>query len=188
MRATQDVRAGLIDFWTYHEIQGTPNIGTPPPIPLPPIEPPPQFGADGVTPLVMFMLTQGLQMQMGMQAILGGMGGGGGPLAGGDPNAPDGGGGQPGGTGMGGGMPMAIPPYTDPQTGRTFILDPLSGSVLELRIPQTIVERLQAQQMLGIGLTVSPQGRKASGQEPPKSEQKSDGKGGSRSTTTESRK
>lgn len=148
MRATQEVRAGLLDFWSYHEVNGTPNVGAPPAIPLTPLEPPPATGPDGITPFPLFMLGQGLQsMQMG------------GP----------------------------IPQYTDPVTGRTFVLDPASGQIQELRVPNTITERLQAQQLLGIGLTVSPQGRKASGQAPPKTETKHDEPGG-RQTTTESRK
>lgn len=77
---------------------------------------------------------------------------------------------------------MAPPQFTDPATNRTFVLDPASGQLLELRVPTTITERLQAQAMLGIGQTASPAGRKASGQEPPKSETKSDG----RQTITES--
>ena len=72
--------------------------------------------------------------------------------------------------------------------GRLIILDPMSGQILELRTPLTITERLQAQQILGIGLTVSAAGRKSSGDQPPKSESKSDGEGGSRQTVSESRK
>lgn len=78
----------------------------------------------------------------------------------------------------------APPQYTDPATGRTFLLDPMGGQLLELRIPTTVTERLQAQALLGIGQTVSPVGRKASGEAPPKQEEKSDG----RSTITESKK
>ena len=70
---------------------------------------------------------------------------------------------------------QALPQYTDPQTARSFILDPASGQLLELRIPTTITERLQAQGLLGIGLTQSPVGRKASGEAPPQAEQKPDG-------------
>jgi hypothetical protein len=46
---------------------------------------------------------------------------------------------------------------------------------MELRIPQTVTERLMAQAQLGIGQTTSPAGRKASGQEAPQLKQKSDG-------------
>jgi hypothetical protein len=82
----------------------------------------------------------------------------------------------------------APPQYTDPQTKRTFTLDLASGQLLELRIPNTVTERLIAQQLMGIGQTTNPAGRKASGQEPPKQETQSDGQGGSRSTIRESRK
>ncbi len=77
---------------------------------------------------------------------------------------------------------MAPPQFTDPDSNRTFTLNVQSGQILEVRIPTTVTERLQAQALLGIGQTVSPVGRKASGQAPPKAEQKSDG----RSTVSES--
>jgi hypothetical protein len=77
---------------------------------------------------------------------------------------------------------MAPPQFTDPTTNRTFTLDTGTGQILEIRIPTTVTERLQAQTLLGIGQTVSPAGRKASGQSPPEQEQKSDG----RTTITES--
>jgi hypothetical protein len=80
-----------------------------------------------------------------------------------------------------GAMPM--PQYTDQASGRTFTMD-MSGQIMELRVPVTVTERLQAQAQMGIGQTVSPAGRKASGQEPPQQEEKSDG----RSTITESKK
>lgn len=83
---------------------------------------------------------------------------------------------------------QALPQYTDPATNRTFVLNPGSGQLLELRIPTTVTERLQAQQLLGIGLTENPAGRKATGGAPPQQEQKSDGNGGSRQTITESKK
>lgn len=69
-----------------------------------------------------------------------------------------------------------------------FIFDPATGQVLEMRIPLTVTERLMAQQLMGIGMTENPAGRKASGGAPPKQETKSDGEGGSRTTTTESKK
>lgn len=46
---------------------------------------------------------------------------------------------------------------------------------LEFRVPITITERLMAQAQLGIGMTQSPVGRKASGEAPPEIEQKGDG-------------
>lgn len=67
-------------------------------------------------------------------------------------------------------------------TGK-YTLDPMSGQWLEIRQPITVTERLIAQNMLGLGLTENPAGRKASGQAPPKQETKSDG----RTTMTESR-
>src|SRR5262245_9337546 len=79
---------------------------------------------------------------------------------------------------------MPLPQYQDPSTGRTFQMDPSSGQILEVRVPVTVTERLQAQAMMGIAQTVSPAGRKATGQEPPQQETKSDG----RSTITESKK
>jgi hypothetical protein len=83
------------------------------------------------------------------------------------------------------GMPMAAPPqYQDPETQKTYTLDPASGQILEIRAPTTITERLIAQNQMGIGVAVNPAGRKASGQEPPQQETKSDG----RQTTTESSK
>jgi hypothetical protein len=85
-----------------------------------------------------------------------------------------------------GAMP-SLPQYSDPVTGRTFTLDPASGQLLEIRVPTTVTERLSAQQMLGIGQTVSPSGRKASGQSPPQQETKNDEPGG-RQTITESPK
>jgi hypothetical protein len=79
---------------------------------------------------------------------------------------------------------MPLPQYTDPTSNRTFTVDQAGGQIMELRVPVTVTERLQAQSMLGIGQTVSPAGRKASGQEAPQQETKSDG----RSTITESKK
>lgn len=61
----------------------------------------------------------------------------------------------------------------------------MPGSFLEMRSPVTITERLMAQQMLGIGMTQNPAGRKASGGDSPKVEDKD---GGSRTTVTESEK
>ena len=93
-------------------------------------------------------------------------------------------------------MPLPpLQPPTDPQelaagllTGK-YLPDPMKpGQVLEMRTPMTITERLAAQQMMGIGMTVNPAGRKASGQEAPQMEEKSDGDGGTRQTITESDK
>jgi hypothetical protein len=77
------------------------------------------------------------------------------------------------------GMPQA--PLQDP-SGKAYTFDPASGMLLEIRSPTTIVERLQAQALLGIGMVANSAGRKASGQESPEMEQKSDG----RTTVTES--
>jgi hypothetical protein len=52
----------------------------------------------------------------------------------------------------------------------------------------TVTERLMAQQLLGIGMTENPAGRKASGQESPSFEEKKDETGAPRQTVTESPK
>lgn len=79
---------------------------------------------------------------------------------------------------MGTPPPMQLPPADwDPEE------HPNEEPPLVWRIPRTVTERLQAQQQMNIGQTVSPAGRKASGQAPPKLEQKSDG----RTTVSESR-
>jgi hypothetical protein len=115
----QLARMGYLDFWTLHESLETPNVGNPPPIPLPPLQP--------IT----------------------------------DPNV----------LGMGLATGQIVP-------------DPMrQGQFLEVRTPMTVTERLQAQQMLGIGMTENPAGRKASGQEAPEIEDKGD-----RTTVTESPK
>lgn len=119
----QLARMGYLDFWSLHEALETPNVGTPPPIPLPPLQPP--------DPTVLLTM-----------AANGGM---------------------------------------DP-TGK-YMMDPMSGQVMELRVPMTVTERLIAQQMMGIGMTENPAGRKASGQEAPEIEDKGD-----RTTVTESSK
>jgi hypothetical protein len=66
-----------------------------------------------------------------------------------------------------------------------FVIDPMSGQVLEIRVPQTITERLMAQQQLGIASTVNPAGRKATAQAPPNLQQKSDQQGAPRPTVAE---
>ena len=120
----QLARMGYLDFWTLHESLETPNIGTPPPMPLPPLQMPDD-------PAVLLM---------GLQA------------------------------------------------GK-FIPDPQRpGQFLEIRTPLTVTERLIAQQMMGIGMTENPAGRKSSGQQAPKAETKADGAGGARQTITESPK
>jgi len=63
-----------------------------------------------------------------------------------------------------------------------YTLDPASGQLLEIREPMTVTERLIAQAQLGIGMAENAPGRKATGQAPPKMEQKGDG----RTTVTES--
>jgi hypothetical protein len=40
MEAFQMARMGYMDFWTFHERMETPNVGTPPPIPLPALDQP----------------------------------------------------------------------------------------------------------------------------------------------------
>ena len=75
----------------------------------------------------------------------------------------------------------------DPTSGKTYLVDLIGGQILELRVPTTITERLQAQQLLGIGMVANAQGRKATNEEPPKTETKGDKPGG-RTTTTTSRK
>jgi hypothetical protein len=120
----QLARMGYLDFWTLHESLETPNIGTPPPIPLPPLQMPDD-------PAVLLM---------GLQA------------------------------------------------GK-FLPDPQRpGQFLEIRTPITVTERLIAQQLLGIGMTENPAGRKSSGQQAPKSEEKKDETGAPRQTITESPK
>jgi hypothetical protein len=132
----QLARSGYMDFWTLHESLETPNVGNPPPMPLPPLQPPdPQL-------VVQDLLQQAL-VATGQA-----------PLTGQPPK---------------------------------YVMGP-NGEILELRIPMTITERLQAQQLMGIGMTENPAGRKASGQEAPQQETKSDGQGGQRTTVTESSK
>jgi hypothetical protein len=76
----------------------------------------------------------------------------------------------------------------DPTTGTPpdgkYIMGP-NGEVLEMRQPLTIIERLQAQQMLGL-TPAAGAGRPPSAQSPPHSEEKSDGAGGKRQVVSES--
>jgi hypothetical protein len=139
MMTVQLSRAGYVDFWTLHEVLETPNVGNPPPIPLPPLQQPD-----------MAIVLQDLAMQAQMAAN---------PLA---------------ALATGGVQPR----YTLGE----------GGQILETRTPMTITERLQAQQMLGIGMTENPAGRKASGQAAPEQETKGTDDGGQRTTVTESNK
>jgi len=111
MEGFQMFRMGVMDFWTFHERMQTPNVGSPPAVPLPPK----------------------------------------------DPQNPD---------------------------PNTAVMDPMTGmpTGMEMRVPETITERLMAQMSMGLGQGESGGGRKPSGQEPPDLEQKSDG----RTTITES--
>jgi len=147
MITMQNFRMGVVDFWTYHEVLETPNVGAPPAIPLPPLQP--------IDPATQQLIIQQTLLQS-MQSL---------------------------GSGLQGGPS----PVVDPQTNKTYQLDPMSGQILEIRVPTTITERLQAQQLLGIGLVANSAGRKASGEAPPKMESKNDEPGG-RPTVTESRK
>jgi hypothetical protein len=83
------------------------------------------------------------------------------------------------------GLPTLEEPFTetvpDPETGM-----PVQKRKMEIRAPTTITERLIAQNQLGIGMTQSPAGRKASGQQTPKMKQKSDSMGAPRTTISES--
>jgi hypothetical protein len=72
--------------------------------------------------------------------------------------------------------------------GTKYQIDPMTGQMLEIRVPLTITERLIAQQQLGIGMSVNPAGRKASGQESPQVAEKTDESGTPRTTVTESPK
>jgi len=149
MMRVQLARMGYYDFWSLHETLETPNVGAPPAIPLPPLQPPPPDALQQ-------MLGQIQQIPNGLALMATGQ--------------------------------VPLPQYQDPASGRTFTLDQGSGQILELRVPVTVTERLQAQAQLGIGQTVNPAGRKATGQEPPQQEAKSDGAGGQRQTITESKK
>ena len=78
------------------------------------------------------------------------------------------------------------PPQMDPATGQPM---PPAPPPMIVREPMTITERLIAQQQIGIGQTVSPQGRKATNEAPPKEETKTNMQTGEqRSTLTTSQK
>jgi hypothetical protein len=122
----QLARGGMYDFWSLLESLEIPNVGAPPPMPLPPLDP--QKAA----------LEFAQMLASGPEGAAAAMG--------------------------------------------KYILDPMTGQLLEIRIPLTVTERLMAQSAIGIGMTENPAGRKASGQSSPKVEEKSDG----RTTVTES--
>jgi hypothetical protein len=126
MLRLQLARGGMYDFWSLCESLEIPNVGAPPAIMLPPLDP-----AKAKAEIEQMMLLPGGAAQL-----------------------------------MG-----------------KYSIDPMTGAILEQRIPNTVTERLIAQQQLGLGMTESPAGRKASGQAPPQMEQKSDG----RTTVTESK-
>lgn len=194
MKDFQLARMGYLDFWSLMERMQRPNVGTPPPIPLPPLRPPsiPEL----IEGLAIGKYLINPQMAGG---IMGGM------LAGGPPGAPGAGaapgqppapgqeppeegmeeGGSPSAPGSPAGSSPAAPAPVDPQQQILMLQQLLQvpGAILEIRTPVTITERLQAQQMLGIGMTENPAGRKASGGSEPKLESKD---GGSRTTVTES--
>ena len=147
MQTIQQATMGYVDFWTFHEVMETPNVGAPPAIPLPPLE----AISPEVQQEILLLTTQQMQQAAAM-----------GPMLGGAP------------------MPSPVPT----STGKTYVLDPMSGQIMEIRSPTTIVERLQAQQLLGIGLAVNAQGRKATNEAPAHAEQKNDRPGGRTTTST----
>jgi hypothetical protein len=104
-------------------------------------------------------------------------------------------------TGVGTPPELPLPPHTIPPqeevqanlrsaenpTGK-YVIDPMTGQILEIRIPETITERILAQTQLGIAATVNPAGRKATGQAPPNMQQKTEsGSGAPRPTVAETR-
>lgn len=76
----------------------------------------------------------------------------------------------------------------DPAANPGMQVDMQTGQVMELRKPITITERLQAQMMMGLGMNVSPAGRKASGQSEPGVEVQNNADGSQRIKMTESPK
>ena len=80
--------------------------------------------------------------------------------------------------------PLMGPAPVQSATGKQYLLDPMSGQILELRVPTTITERLQAQQLVGIGMMANAQGRKATNEEPAHTETKNDEPGGRQTTST----
>ncbi len=84
--------------------------------------------------------------------------------------------------------PQAVVASLTAQDGH-YILNPQNGQIMEVRVPETVTERLLAQMQLGIGMNANPAGRKASGQEPPHQEGgKTDQHGVQRSAMSESKK
>lgn len=203
MKDFQLARMGYLDFWSLMERLQRGNVGTPMPIPLPPIRMPDvQTLIEGLA-IGKYLINP--QMAGGaMGGMLAGPGGappGGSPPPGGGPpqeppqdGPPDEGAeGQPpasDGGDAGAPPPPGGPPAVDPlaQIAQLEALMQVPGAILEIRMPITITERLMAQQMMGIGMTETPSGRKASGGSDPKLEEKSDGNGGKRQTITESSK
>ncbi len=123
-------REGLVDMMTLLEVLEVQNVGTFPPIPLPPVGTPDP--ADVLKSIA--------------------------------------------------GDPTANPPI--PPDGK-YTIGP-DGQILELRQPLTIIERLQAQQLLGLTPAGPGQGRPPSAQTEPHGETKSDPDGGSRQVVSES--
>jgi hypothetical protein len=73
-----------------------------------------------------------------------------------------------------------------PAPGPQYVLG-ANGEILEMREPETIIERLQAQQALGLTPAPAGPGRPPTGQAMPHGEQKADpSSGGSRSVVSES--
>lgn len=194
MKDFQLARMGYLDFWSLMERMQRPNVGTPPPIPLPPLrQPTPEELLEGLQQ-GRFLINPAMAGGMA-GGMMGGAIGGAGTGAGGPGQPPPNGesGGPPENVGEGGspgpaqpaGTPGAPPAPVDPLMMLTQLLT-VPGAILEIRVPVTITERLQAQRMLGIGMTENPAGRKASGGSPPKQEEKTDPNGGKRQTITES--
>lgn len=142
LQTLQQATMGYVDFWSFHEVFETPNVGAPPAIPLPPHEP--------ITPE---LLQEIITLTVANFAQ----------------------------------NPMMGPAPVAASNGKQYLLDPMSGQVMELRVPTTITERLMAQQMLGIGMMANAQGRKATNEEPAKTETKGDRPGGRQTTTTSSK-
>ena len=141
MLRLQLARMGYYDFWSLMENLEIPNVGQPPPMPLPPLQAP-----DPAEVQLDLMRQAGITQ---------------------DPAT---------GTAVQG----------PPQAPQKYTMDPASGQILEIRTPLTITERLMAQQLLGIGMTENPAGRKASGESMPQNETKTDESGAPRQTVTES--
>ncbi len=91
---------------------------------------------------------------------------------------------------------MPLPPVTPPdpnlvkqsllaQDGK-YLMGP-TGQIMEVRVPETVTERLMAQAQIGLGMQANPAGRKASGEAPPKAEEKKDASGAPRQTISESK-